>query len=317
MTIVQLFDALLALLLLWLAWRAVNEAVLFRAVVSFVALGLVLALTWFRLDAPDLALAEAAVGSGLTGALMLAALRRRSDRSSPTPEVPVKGAALHQLPGWALAFVIFGALTWAVLSLPIPAQGLTEEAHASLEKSGVTNPVTAVLLNYRSYDTLLELGVLLLAVVAVWSLRVAPGMRPGSSSGPLLEGLLRFLIPLLIITGGYLLWIGAFAPGGAFQGGTLLGGACVLVLLGGLTVGPVTGRLALLRAGLWAGLAVFIAVGLGVMTPDRWFLEYPVERAKLLILLIEAAALISIGLTLGCLFYGGQPEPGSSDRSSP
>ena len=77
------------------------------------------------------------------------------------------------------------------------------------------------------------------------------------------------------------------------------------------------GRIVLLRTGLWAGLAVFIAVGLGVMAPDRWFLEYPVERAKLLILLIETAALISIGLTLGCLFYGGRPESGSSDRSSP
>ncbi len=82
MTIIRLFDVLLALLLLWLAWRAVTDRTLFRAVVSFVALGLVLALTWFRLAAPDLALAEAAVGSGLTGALMLAALRRWEDRNS-------------------------------------------------------------------------------------------------------------------------------------------------------------------------------------------------------------------------------------------
>jgi multisubunit Na+/H+ antiporter MnhB subunit len=317
MTAAQLFDALLALLLLWLAWRAVAEASLFRAVVSFVALGLVLALTWFRLGAPDLALAEAAVGSGLTGALMLMALRRRSDRPPPSAEDPVKGAGWRRLPGWVLASVIFGALAWAVHSLPTPAVGLTEEAHASLEKSGVSNPVTAVLLNYRSYDTLLEIGVLLLAVVAVWSLRAAPRSWKGPSTGPLLEGLLRFMVPLLIVTGGYLLWIGAFAPGGAFQGGALLGGACVLVLLGGVTAGRMTGRIALLRAGLWAGIAVFIAVGLGVMLADRWFLEYPADQAKLLILLIETAALISIGLTLGCLFYGGRPESESSDRRSP
>jgi uncharacterized MnhB-related membrane protein len=85
MTVIRLFDALLALLLLWLAWRAVTDRTLFRAVVSFVALGLVLALTWFRLAAPDLALAEAAVGSGLTGALMLAALRRWQD-GAPDPD---------------------------------------------------------------------------------------------------------------------------------------------------------------------------------------------------------------------------------------
>ena len=47
-----------------------------RAVIKFIVLGLVLALTWLRLGAPDVALAEAAVGSGLTGALLLVALRR-------------------------------------------------------------------------------------------------------------------------------------------------------------------------------------------------------------------------------------------------
>jgi len=35
-----------------------------------------LSLAWVRLSAPDVALAEAAIGAGLTGALLLAALRR-------------------------------------------------------------------------------------------------------------------------------------------------------------------------------------------------------------------------------------------------
>jgi uncharacterized MnhB-related membrane protein len=74
--IAVVFDGTLSLLIILLAWRAVNDRGLFRATVSFIALGLVLALTWFRLAAPDLALAEAAVGSGLTGALLLVALRR-------------------------------------------------------------------------------------------------------------------------------------------------------------------------------------------------------------------------------------------------
>jgi uncharacterized MnhB-related membrane protein len=80
--IAALFDVILSLLIIWLAWRAVNDRDLFRATVSFIALGLVLALTWFRLAAPDLALAEAAVGSGLTGALLLVALRRWRENAS-------------------------------------------------------------------------------------------------------------------------------------------------------------------------------------------------------------------------------------------
>lgn len=87
------FDVLLALVMLVLAWRAVNDGELFRAVVSFVALGLVMAVAWFRLSAPDLALAEAAVGGGLTGALMLAALRRWTGDGRNGDEPPDRGPA--------------------------------------------------------------------------------------------------------------------------------------------------------------------------------------------------------------------------------
>ena len=69
-------DGVLALLLLWLAWRALANPELFRAVVLFIAFGLVLALVWARLEATDIALAEAAIGAGVTGALLLAALAR-------------------------------------------------------------------------------------------------------------------------------------------------------------------------------------------------------------------------------------------------
>jgi uncharacterized MnhB-related membrane protein len=69
-------DGLLALLLFWLAARALSSPGLLEAVVLFVGFGLTLALVWVRLDAPDIALAEAAIGAGLTGALLLAALAR-------------------------------------------------------------------------------------------------------------------------------------------------------------------------------------------------------------------------------------------------
>lgn len=65
------FDLLLALALLWSALRAMSTPDLFRAVVLFIVFGLLMALAWARLDAPDIALAEAAIGAGLAGALML------------------------------------------------------------------------------------------------------------------------------------------------------------------------------------------------------------------------------------------------------
>lgn len=77
------FDAWLGIGLLWLAWRALACPNLFKAVVLFVAFGLLLALAWVRLEAPDVALAEAAIGAGLTGALLMAALARLGIDTDP------------------------------------------------------------------------------------------------------------------------------------------------------------------------------------------------------------------------------------------
>jgi multisubunit Na+/H+ antiporter MnhB subunit len=211
--------------------------------------------------------------------------------------------------GWLVAALVFGVLAWALLGLPSPTASLTDEAFVMLDQSGVTNPVTAVLLNYRSYDTLLELGVLLLAVVGVWSLRRTDVSQFAEPAGPLLEALLRFVLPLLLVAAGYLLWLGSSAPGGAFQGGALIGGAIVLMLLAGHVRVPLGGRSGWLGVGLWLGLVVFSAVGLAMALGGRRFLEYPPDHAGSLILLIETAAMVSIGLTLGCLFLGGRPGP--------
>jgi len=70
------FDGLLCLMILLLGWRVVFTTDLFRAALTFFVFGLLVSLAWVRLQAVDLALAEAAIGAGLTGALFLAALSR-------------------------------------------------------------------------------------------------------------------------------------------------------------------------------------------------------------------------------------------------
>ncbi len=77
------FDALLALAIVALAVGATAVRDLFTAVVLFIALGLLMALAWVRLAAPDLALAEAGIGAGLAGALLLAAVRRLAGPAHP------------------------------------------------------------------------------------------------------------------------------------------------------------------------------------------------------------------------------------------
>ncbi|MEW6037138.1 MAG: DUF4040 domain-containing protein [Pseudomonadota bacterium] len=69
-----LFDGLMASTLVWIAWRSLATPDLFKAVVLFIAFGLLMTLAWVRLATPDIALAEAAIGAGLTGALLLDAV---------------------------------------------------------------------------------------------------------------------------------------------------------------------------------------------------------------------------------------------------
>ena len=82
------FDGLLALGLLVLAGSLLRSPDLFKAIVLFVSFGLIMSLAWVRLKAVDIALAEAAIGAGLTGALFLAALSRieRSRRKDESKE---------------------------------------------------------------------------------------------------------------------------------------------------------------------------------------------------------------------------------------
>ncbi|MGV8900335.1 MAG: DUF4040 domain-containing protein [Burkholderiaceae bacterium] len=79
------FDSLLALALLWSALRAMSTPDLLRAVVLFIVFGLLMALAWARLGAPDIALAEAAIGAGLAGALLLDTVGHLRTRSGKKP----------------------------------------------------------------------------------------------------------------------------------------------------------------------------------------------------------------------------------------
>ena len=58
----------------------------------------------------------------------------------------------------------------------------------------------------------------------------------------MLDTLTRLLVPVLILVAAYLLWVGAHAPGGAFQAGSVLGAAGVLLLLSGWRLPAASGR---------------------------------------------------------------------------
>jgi multisubunit Na+/H+ antiporter MnhB subunit len=303
-------DVGLAVLVLAVAVWTIVARDTFAAVVGFVTYGLLLTLVWVRLDAVDVALTETAIGSGLTGVLLLGAAARlrvtETRAAAERPATPVRLAAA------ALSAAVAAALAIGVLSLPHPAPTLAGAAVANAGATGLGNAVTSVLMAFRAMDTLLEKVVLLLALVGVWSL--APDRLWGGRPGPRHEadpkGVLAFIARLLppvgIVAGVYILWVGADNPGGAFQGGTILAAMWLLLMMAGLSDAPPIGQ-RWLRGVLIAGPAIFLAVGLAGLWLGDGFLAYPKAYAKPLILAIEVAMTLTIAVTLG-LLMAGAPE---------
>ena len=88
MSFATMFDSLLMISILILAWMSIFSTSLFRCIVFFVCLGLLATIAWGQLGAFDVAIAEAAIGAGITGALLLAAwnrIRPSAEHIGPNP----------------------------------------------------------------------------------------------------------------------------------------------------------------------------------------------------------------------------------------
>lgn len=309
-------DITLTAMLLIMAWGALYARTIGASIALFVSFGLILSLTWARLGAPDLALAEAAIGAGLTGVLLLQAAAGTQFFTPPPASWRQKIPALGLI---GLAFLL---LSSAVLTGPdaLPAQraDLPGLVSNNIADSGVEHPVTAVLLNFRAWDTFLELLVLLLALLGFKQLfSDAPGNDSESSSvarqpapWPLLKAWARILAPLLVITGGYLLWRGASDPGGAFQAGALLAAALVILRLSRL-LPPLRWSWWPLRLSILIGAFVFLATAVGSAWLGDGWMTYPPAWSSTLIILIEVAATISIAATLALLVAGDREDMSS------
>jgi multisubunit Na+/H+ antiporter MnhB subunit len=297
---------LVALILGLALWTVVARDA-YAAVVGFIAYGLLLTLVWVQLHGIDVALTEAAIGGGLTGALLVgAAGKLRRTEAAARAERP---AGTTRIIAAVLSAAVATVLATCVLALPTPAPTLAAAVADHMPVTGVANPITAVLLAFRAIDTLLEAIVLLFALIGVWSLSPdsAWGGRPGRPQHADPNGMLayaaRVLPPIGIVIGLYIFWVGADHPGGKFQGATILAAMWLLVLMAGLAEPPPVSR-RWLRGLLVAGPLVFIAIGVvGAVTAGA-FLAYPVGIAKPLILVIEFALMPTLTLILGLMLLG-------------
>lgn len=140
---------------------------LFAVIVLFGIYSFLMATVLLALDAPDVAMTEAAVGAGVSTVLMLGALYLcKSEEAKPThrPWLPL---AVSLSTGALLVYGALGLPDFADPQAPIHQHVVPRYLENEVD---VPNVVTAVLASFRGYDTLGETTVVFTAGAGIIAL---------------------------------------------------------------------------------------------------------------------------------------------------
>lgn len=191
-------------------------------------------------------------------------------------------------------------------------------------ETGALNMVTAVLADYRGYDTLGETAVIFAAGLGCLVILASAGPRPdlpaAGMSHPfgsvILDAVARILVPVVLLFAVYVLVHGHVSPGGGFQGGVLFGSGLIMMrLVWGPededrrvpAFGPSLRKSLILAC---AGILGYVGIGLAAMAFGGEFLNYgtlplggdPAHVRELATLGIEAAVFLTVAGTVVMLF---------------
>ncbi len=142
----------------------------------------------------------------------------------------------------------------------------------------VANTVTAVIVNFRGFDTLGEVTVLFLAATGLGSIlfrrrkyhtKLNP-QRSAPQASRIVQVGGKLLFPLIILMGAYIFIHGHLTPGGGFQGGVIIATGYLLLLVAFRKFAVKHSSLTWVEA--LAG-ATFAGIGIAGLTVGKDFLE--------------------------------------------
>lgn len=269
-------------------------------VMGFLMLGVVAALIWLRLGSVDVALAEAGLGGSILGAVLVCCAVGRRGSAPSGDRVSVWNTALAWLCGAVLVVVL--SAVWVRVEGSLPTW--TGPVQDNVTDTGVEHEVTAVLLAFRAYDTLLESAVLMMAGLAVLTLAPAPRRDPDAPRvSAALGWASRIITPVLLLVALWLLFAGSSDSGGAFQSGAVITAVLILLHIGGMDMDRLQRLLPTL---IVIGVAAFLlAAALGPFGGAAWLAFDPawsfvaILGVEILLTVGIAAALYAIFVALG------------------
>ncbi len=238
--------------------------------------GLIVALSFVKFSAPDLALTQLSV-EVVTVVLLLLALYFLPAR---TPVESSSGRRTRDILLAGTAGLGAGALAWAVLTRPyetIAGYFLSN----SVPGGGGTNVVNVILVDFRGFDTLGEITVLAIAAIGIYAmlegLRLtapesdAAGRRWSWDTHPvIMAAFSRLLLPLALLVAIFVLLRGHNLPGGGFIAGLITAVALISQYLANGIAWTQSRMSTDLPPMIGIGLLLATATGLG-----SWLFDHP------------------------------------------
>ena len=181
----------------------------------------------------------------------------------------------------------------------------------------VPNMVTAVLADYRGFDTMFETVVVFIAGMAVLAILKSSGRRKGKREHEveaepdlIVTNTVRLIVPVIQIFAFYVLAHGHVSPGGGFQGGVVMGASFILVALAWdleVALARFSAEKCILVAAL--GIVLYCGIGFLSMLLGGEFLDYA-ELEKVLPVSREMARYhamlgveIGVGFTVTAIMF--------------
>ncbi len=145
---------------------------------------------------------------------------------------------LYRCVSFAMTFAIIGTLLFNIHYLPTFAeaeQPMNNEVseryiEKGMEETGAVNAVTAMILDYRAFDTFGESCVLYIAAVVVMAAlkQKEIKLRKYKKRDMILSQVSVYFVPVIFLFGIYIVLNGHLSPGGGFAGGAIISAGMIL-----------------------------------------------------------------------------------------
>ncbi|RAP23553.1 sodium:proton antiporter [Candidatus Marinamargulisbacteria bacterium SCGC AG-343-K17] len=315
-------EILLLILVVILAFVSLWIRDLISAVIVFGAYSFLMCLIWTGMGAVDVAFTEAAVGAGVSTVFFIAVLYNTTRRIRFNPldlSSKIFATFLCTAVGYLLFLGISDLPEWGDANSPVNTNVAGYYVESAYKDTKVPNLVTAVLADYRGFDTMFETCVVFIAVLGIFMLLkkeddevTDSSIESQTNDSLIIRVASRFMVPFIQLFGLYVVAHGHHSPGGGFQGGVILGASLILLAMA-YDMKYVQNLLSMRKMIVFSALGVFIFAGWGLVPVflGSNFLDYSAWAALLpgtdaimarshSMLAVE----VGVALTVMCGMYG-------------